>query len=74
MDGFQLGRLSADELGKKVLHDAPEKQVAALMSKVDELTTALAALCAKLDADAGVTDTDYAATISDSVAKIELYI
>lgn len=73
MDGFQLGRLTADELGKKVLHDAPEKQVAALMSKVDELVDALKALTAKMDAD-GFGDTDYAATISDSIAKIELYV
>ena len=74
MDGFQMGRLAADELKKKVLHDAPEKTVAALMSKVDELTVVIKALCAKLDADAGVTDTDYAAVISDAILKIELYI
>ena len=73
MDGFQLGRLSADELNKKVIHDAPEKQVAALMSKVDELTDVIKALCAKLDADA-VGSATYAADISDSIAKIELYI
>jgi hypothetical protein len=73
MDGFQIGRLSQDELNKKVLHDAPEKTVAALMSKVDELTDVIKALCAKLDADS-VGAADYEATISDSILKIELYI
>ena len=73
MDGFQMGRLTADELQKKVLHDAPEKTVAALMSKVDELTDVIKALCAKLDADA-VGGADYAAVISDAILKIELYI
>lgn len=73
MDGFQIGRLTDDEKMKKVIHDAPEKQVAALMSKVDELTDAIKALCAKLDTDT-VGSASYAADISDSIAKIELYI
>ena len=66
----QLGRLSDEEVGKEILHDAPEKQMQAVMSKLDELIDAIAALTAKLDADAGVTDTDYAAEVS--VAKIKL--
>ena len=46
MDGFQLGRLGESELDKPVLHDAPEKQMQAIMSKIDELILAMQALAA----------------------------
>jgi hypothetical protein len=72
VDADEIGRLNEAEAAQKVKYDAPEKTVSALLSKVDELTDKIAALCAKLDADGGVTDTDYAAEISDDIAKIEL--
>jgi len=67
-----LGRLDVSEVGQSVLHDLPEKQAAAIMSKLDELIVSVQALCAKLDADGGVTDTDYAATVSASLKAIQL--
>lgn len=44
MNPEELGRLSEEEQGKEILHDSPEKQVAAIMSKIDELIDALKAL------------------------------
>ena len=67
----KLGRLSEGELGKAVMHDAPEKQVAAMMSKLDEVAQLLRDLTAKLDADAGITDTDYSDLVAD-LKDIEL--
>lgn len=71
MTGFDLGRLQEAEKSQQVLHDAPEKQVAAIMSKLDELIDAMKALGAKLDAD-GVGGADYAALVTDALKKIEL--
>ena len=42
---------------------APATRDAKLGTKLNELITQHNALCAKLDADAGVTDTNYAATL-----------
>lgn len=74
MTGYELGRLEASELNKPILADAPEKQMAAVMSKLDELIDAMKALAAKLDADSGDTggDSDYAALVTDAINKIEL--
>jgi hypothetical protein len=74
MTGFELGRLQEAEKSQPVLHDAPEKQMAAVMSKLDEMIEAMKLLAAKLDADAGDTggDNDYAALITDALGKIEL--
>lgn len=41
---LKIGRLASGEVGKEVLHDAPEKQMAAVMSKLDELIAAVKAL------------------------------
>jgi hypothetical protein len=70
----ELGRLPAAQAGQKILHDAPEKQISAMLSKQDEIIAALKALTAKLDLDATVTDADYAATISDGLNKIQLHL
>ena len=67
-----LGRLASAEKAKPVIYDAPEKTISALLSNNDALIDAVKALCAKLDADAGVTDTNYAALISNSLSKIDL--
>lgn len=67
-----LGRLPDAQIGSKILADAPEKQISAMLSKQDEIIGLMKALCAKLDADAGVIDTDYAATISDGLNEIQL--
>jgi len=74
MTGFELGRLQEAEKLQAVLHDAPEKQMAAVMSKLDEMIDAIKALTAKLDADSADTggDADYAAEVSDALNKIEL--
>jgi hypothetical protein len=71
-----LGRLLASEKGGKILHDLPEKQAKAMMSQLDDivaqvqaLVVAVKAIAAKLDADGGVTDTNYASTITASVDK-----
>lgn len=69
-----LGRLSSGEAGLAVLHDMPEKQAAAIMSKLDELIAAMKALTAKLDLDAGITGTDYAALTTDSLSAILLQL
>jgi hypothetical protein len=67
-----LGRLSAAEAAKPVIYDAPEKLIAALLTSQDAMIDAIKALTAKLDADAGVTDTTYAALISNGLTKIAL--
>ena len=69
-----LGRLESGEIGHSVLHDMPEKQAAAIMSKLDELVIAMKALTAKLDLDAGITGTDYAALITNSLSEILLQL
>ena len=67
------GRLNASEVGKPVTYDDPTKVISALLSNQDALIDAIVALTAKLDADAGVTDTNYGALISASLAKIDLH-
>lgn len=44
----------------------------AVLIKQDEIIDDLKALAAKLDADAGVTDTDYASSITDALEKVDL--
>lgn len=51
---------------------SPKSAEQAMLLKMDELVVAIKALTAKLDADAGVTDTDYAASISAALEKIKL--
>lgn len=67
-----LGRLAAVEVGKPIIYDAPEKTVRAILTNQDAIIDAVKALCAKLDLDAGVTDTNYSALISNSLNKILL--
>ncbi len=74
MTNYEVGRLLPAEIGIKLPLDAPEKTVAALLSKVDELTDALTALCVKLDADSGVNNTNYAAVISTPILKLQFYV
>jgi len=47
----------------------PKSSEALALKKIDELIDAVKSLCAKLDADATVTDTDYAALISAKLKK-----
>lgn len=68
----KLGRLTDAEKAQSVQHDAPEQQMKAVMSKLDELIGAIKTLTAKLDLDGGVTDTDYAALVSDTLKEIVL--
>ena len=67
-----VGRLEAGRAGN-VLSDQPnEGQVAAMLSKQDEIIVLLKALADKLDNDSGVNDTDFASALTDVLAKIEL--
>jgi hypothetical protein len=66
-----LGRLQPAEVGKKVIYDAPEKTISALLSNQDAMVDAIKALCAKLDFDA-LGSANYAASISNSLSKIVL--
>jgi len=51
----------------------PEKSAEqAVLVKQDEIIDLLKSLSAKLDADAGVTDADYAAVITDALEKVKL--
>lgn len=45
-----------------------------LTNEMEELKTNYAALLAKLDADAGVTDTDYASTLGNSGSEAKLVV
>lgn len=46
------------------------KTVAAINVELAKIRTAYALLVAKLDADAGVTDTNYAATVSPTATEL----
>jgi hypothetical protein len=67
-----VGRLEAGRDQKAVADHGNEGSVAAILSKQDEIIDVLKSLTAKLDSDAGVSDTDFAALVSDAIAKIEL--
>ena len=53
---------------------AEKSALQAVLVKQDEIIEALKALTAKLDADSGDTggDSDYAATVTDALEKVEL--
>lgn len=67
----ELGRLPQAEMQKAVKMDTPSKEVAAVLTKLDEVIDALKALTAKMDAET-VGSADYAATITDAIEKIKL--
>lgn len=67
----KIGRLTDEQVGKPVINDAPEQQMKAVMSQLDQLVGVVKALTAKLDLDGGVTDADYAASVS-ALIEIEL--
>lgn len=66
----ELGRIPDSQT--VVLDDEPSQKVSAMLRKQDELIDAIQGLAAKLDADATVTDTDYAALWTDALAKLDL--
>ena len=66
----ELGRLKKED--QMVVHDAPSQTMSAVLSKLDEQQQLLKDLAAKLDLDTGVTDTDYATSLTDDYQKIEL--
>jgi hypothetical protein len=65
MTGEEIGRLSASEVDKPVLHDAPEKQMAAVMSKLDQVVDKLSAI---LDAVETATDGNSLFTALDTAS------
>lgn len=66
------GRRNQPRLG--VFQDTvtPGSAEQAILINQDAIITALKALCAKLDADAGVTDTNYESLISNALAQVTL--
>ena len=69
--GTSAGRNSRDAVGM-LNNMAPVADYVKLGSIMDELITKHNALCAKLDADAGVTDTNYAATLGIATLQSRL--
>lgn len=70
-----LGRMPASQIAKGVTHDAPEAQVAAIMTKLDECITRLNAIAVAIetatDAASLFTQLDVAA-IKAEIKKISL--
>jgi hypothetical protein len=57
----------------KFTNTVPNKSaMQAMLRNQDAVIDAIKAIAAKLDADAGVTDTNYASTITDLLSKIAL--
>ena len=72
---IEVGRRDVAEVDSgNLTHDAPSNTVEAMLTKQDAIVDAIKAMAAKLDADAGVTDTDYASSITDSLAKLKLIL
>lgn len=67
-----VGRLEAGRAGKVVADQGSEGEVAAILSKQDEIIDLLKALADKLDNDAGVSDTDYVSSLTDALEKVNL--
>ena len=67
-----VGRLPVEERGVPLILDNPSKVVEAALTKQDEIIEMLKALTAKLDADTGVTSTNFAETLTDALRAIEL--
>lgn len=57
-----VNELQADHATFKTVVDELKTDYTALLADVTAIRTALVGVTAKLDADAGITDTDYAAT------------
>ena len=68
----QTGRTGAPSDDKFQDTIARKSAEQAMLLKLDEINESLKAMAAKLDADAGVTDTDYASSITDALDKIKL--
>jgi len=70
-DATDVGRLPSDEVGDEHLLDDPTKAFSALLTKVDGIIAALKGLAAKLDADGTVTDSNYAALWTATLAELK---
>lgn len=71
----QQGSTKAGRLGSTGTFQntvAPKSAEQAMLIQLDSLVTAIQALTAKLDADAGVTDTNYTALIGATLSLIKL--
>jgi len=66
----EIGRLPAEEVGQDHILDDPTKGFQAVLTKQDEIIDLLKALTAKLDADGGVSDTDFASLLTDDLNKL----
>jgi len=66
----ELGRLSAEQMAKPILADAPEKQVAAMLTKLDEMSDKMNAILVAVDA-ATDGDTLYAALAAAGLISVE---
>lgn len=64
-----IGRKEKDRYVNTIADRSAEQGI---LVKQDEIIDALKAIAAKLDADVGVTDTDYASAITDLIEKVQL--
>ena len=70
----ERGGRQDDRVDEPNVHDAPNRTVEVMLSNQDRLIDALKGMAAKLDADGGVTDTDYAADLTDAIGKLDLIL
>jgi len=63
-----------DRLDKPNFHDAPNRTVEVMLSNQDKLIDAIKGMAAKLDADGGVGDADYATLLTDALGKLDLVL
>ena len=68
----EKGRRQGANISRKTNTIAPKSAEQAMLQKQDEIIDLLKSLAAKLDADTGVNDTDFASTLTDALEKVKL--
>lgn len=68
----EKGRRQGANIARKTNTVAPKSAEQAMLQKQDEIIQLLKDLAAKLDADTGVNDTDFASTLTDALEKVKL--
>lgn len=69
---FEKGRRQGSAIEPKTNTIKPKSAEQGMLQNQDALIDAMKALAAKLDADSGVNDTDFASTITDALEKLSL--
>lgn len=67
------GQIGRDDQKENIIHDAPNKTVETMLHNQDLIIQALKDIADKLDADTGVTDTDYNA-IAGALKQLKMII